>query len=333
MVSLPLVSILIPAYNAERYIAETIESALSQTWPNKEIIVVNDGSTDNTLAITRAFENRGVRIVSQQNKGQCAAANLAFRESKGSLIKFLDADDILSPNNISLQVEILKGENNYIASCEWGRFYGKDYTQAKFNYEKVWRKGDIRPIDWIIDSMSEGLNMMQCAIWLIPRCILEKSGLWNEKLSLINDFEFFIRVLLHAEGIRFTPEARLYYRSGIASSLSRTKSRKALESAFLSISLGTDLILKTENSDRTRKICADVFQVWAFNFYPSCLDLCIMAESRIRELGGSEVKLPGGSLLKLLRSFVGWKKAKNIQDTLYTNRYLKLLKNANSYYN
>ena len=69
----PLVSILIPAYNAERWIAETIRSALRQTWPNKEIIVVDDGSADGTLTVVRQFESNEVRVVTQPNQGAAAA--------------------------------------------------------------------------------------------------------------------------------------------------------------------------------------------------------------------------------------------------------------------
>ncbi len=174
--------------------------------------------------------------------------------------------------------------------------------------------------------------MMQCAIWLIPRNILEKSGLWDERLSLINDYEFFIRVLLHAKAVRYTRGAKLYYRSGVSNSLSRTKSRKALESAFLSVSLGTRWLLQAENSERTRRVSADVFQVWAYNFFPSCLDLCLKAEEAVKTLGGSKVRISGGRVLKLLTGICGWKTAKFIQNTFYRFGYLKFLKHANSHY-
>src|SRR5882724_4223522 len=96
----PLVSILIPAYNAERWIAETIRSALKQTWRNKEIIVVDDGSTDGTLAIARRFEPKGVRAVTQPNQGAEAARNTASSLSRGDYIQWLDADDLLSRDKV-----------------------------------------------------------------------------------------------------------------------------------------------------------------------------------------------------------------------------------------
>src|ERR1700722_15492058 len=101
----PLVSILIPAYNADRWIAETIRSAVNQTWERKEIIIVDDGSTDETLAVARQFESMLVRVVSQKNQGAASARNRAFSLSCGDYIQWLDADDLLAPDKVSRQME------------------------------------------------------------------------------------------------------------------------------------------------------------------------------------------------------------------------------------
>ena len=97
-----LVSILIPAFNAQESIAETLQSAIAQTWPRKEIIVVDDGSTDATLAIARQFESDSVRVVTQKNQGAAAARNMAFSLSHGDYIQWLDADDLLAPDKIAM---------------------------------------------------------------------------------------------------------------------------------------------------------------------------------------------------------------------------------------
>src|SRR6266404_3172364 len=102
-----LVSILIPAFNAQEWIADTLRSAVRQTWQNKEIIVVNDGSSDQTLAIAQEFEPQGVRIFTQKNQGAAAARNKAFSLSQGDYIQWLDADDLLAPNKIALQMKIV----------------------------------------------------------------------------------------------------------------------------------------------------------------------------------------------------------------------------------
>ena len=136
--------------------------------------------------------------------------------------------------------------------------------------------------------------MMQSAIWLVPRALLEKCGLWNEDLSLINDFEFFVRVLCHASEVRFAPGARLYYRSAISGSLSGQKSAKAVQSAFDSLTLGTQHLLARRNDARARRACATVLQKFVFDYYPEHVELCRLMATRVNQLGGSD-RPPGGT--------------------------------------
>jgi glycosyltransferase involved in cell wall biosynthesis len=100
----PLVSVLIPCFNAAQYVGAAIESVLAQTYSPIEVIVVDDGSTDGSAKVLDAFRRRGVTVITQANGGQCAAANLALAASKGELIKFFDADDLLAPDMIERQV-------------------------------------------------------------------------------------------------------------------------------------------------------------------------------------------------------------------------------------
>jgi glycosyltransferase involved in cell wall biosynthesis len=103
----PLVSIIIPAYNAAETTAQTIHSAISQTWPNKEVIVIDDGSRDGTGQVARQFASKSVVLVSQGNQGQCAAVNRGIR-SQGDFIHELDADDILVHDKNERQLAALK---------------------------------------------------------------------------------------------------------------------------------------------------------------------------------------------------------------------------------
>lgn len=310
----PLVSICIPAYNAEKYIAESLNSILHQSYHPIEIIVVNDGSTDRTSEILQTYKKKGIKVIEQENKGQCAAANQAFLASRGDYIKFFDADDILSSDFIKNQVDVLTGRSDAIASASWGRFYNDDIHNFKPNPEKVWK--NMKPIEWIAESLMQGPNMMQCGLWLIPRKILTLSGLWDERLSLINDFEFFIRVLLAAKQIRFTTDAILYYRSGLTTSLSGQKSRRAYESAFLSTQLGVQQLLNFENSERMKKICANQMRIWQYEFYPSHKDLYNKSQNWIKELGGSNYPFPAGGYTKILCTLLGWKTTKILKKVI-----------------
>ena len=306
----PLVSILIPAYNAERYVADAVESALAQTHPDVEVVVVNDGSTDGTRDVLAGYEGQGVRVVDQPNAGQCAAANRAFRESRGELVKFFDADDVLAPDYVALQVERLGERRDAVAMGEWARFYD-DPAEAAFGPLRMYRDAD--PADWLVQEWTGARPMMQCALWLVPRGVLDRSGLWDERLSLINDFEFFARVLLHSAEILYTPGARLYYRSGLGASLSGRKSRAARESQALSLLLGTRHLLDAEDSPRTRRACAHVLQDFVYDVYPEHPDLRARVGQRVAELGGSDLPPDGPPGFHRLRRFVGWRLARRAE--------------------
>ncbi|RYG51412.1 MAG: glycosyltransferase family 2 protein [Chitinophagaceae bacterium] len=311
----PLVSVCMPAYNAEKYIGQALDSVLQQSYPHIEVIVVNDGSTDYTAAVLESYREKGVQVIHQENRGQCAAANAAFHHSTGNYIKFFDADDVLSTDFIAQQIARINGKDDEIASASWGRFLGDDLQTFSLQQEPVYQ--DLDPMDWIVKSMENGQNMMQCALWLIPRNVLAISGLWDERLSLINDFDFFIRVILASKKVRFANNAILYYRSGLEQSLSGQKSKKAMESAFLSIKLGTETILRYENSTRTRQICADALQLWKYQFYPMQPGLYREAEKLIRQLGGSSYPFPAGGMTQLLSRLLGWKLTKRIKNRLH----------------
>lgn len=315
-----LVSILIPCYNAAPYIAAALDSAFAQTWPEKEIIAVNDGSTDRSGEILESYRSRGVRIIHQENKGQSAARNRAFRECSGDYIKFFDADDLLAPRTVELQMDRVAGSTTAVASCEWGRFYGDDLSTFKLDPEPVWK--DMDPIEWLIESYLElGGGMMQSALWLVPRALLGKCGLWNEQLSLIDDFEFFVRVLCHASEVRFAPGARLYYRSGISGSVSGRKSAKAVQSAFDSLTLGTQHWLARCGDARARRACANALQQFVFDYYPEHVELCRLMAARVNELGGSDRPPYGTPGFHALRRVVGWRLARRIEKFAVRHRF------------
>ena len=121
----PLVSILIPAYNAERWIAFALESAIAQTWQRKEIIVVDDGSADRTAEVARGFASKGVAVVSTQHQGASAARNHALQLSQGDYIQYLDADDLLAADKIERQLAALRqgSTRRLLLTSPWAYFY------------------------------------------------------------------------------------------------------------------------------------------------------------------------------------------------------------------
>lgn len=306
-----LVSICIPCYNAERYIADALNSILRQSYKSIEIVVVNDGSTDRSGEILEDFAVHGVKVIHQKNSGQCAAANRAFQESKGEYIKFFDADDLLSPNYIELQINRLGGSQLDVASASWGRFYNDDLSTFKLSPQSVWRDMDAR--DWLVQAWKEARPMMQCALWLIPRDVLNRSGLWDESLSLINDFEFYSRVLCSTRNVLFTNGVTLYYRSGIQGSLSGQKSRKAVESAYKSLINGTSHLLAAMQGDEARMSCANMLQDFVYTYYPEHPDLVEDIQRRIDSLGGSSLRPHGSNRYNAIARVLGWRLTKRLQ--------------------
>lgn len=319
--SRPLVSVCMPCFNAERYLPAALDSVLAQTYRPLEIVCVNDGSRDRTGEILDDYSTRhGVRVLHQDNQGQSAAVNRAFENCSGDFIKFFDADDLISPDLIELQVQRLLADPLCVASAQWARFH-ENPAEANFRPEAVWR--DMPPLDWLIESLLSGQNMMQCAIWLFPRKVLERSGTWDPRLGLINDVDFVPRALLASQGVRFTA-GKLYYRSGLPGSLSGRKSRNAYESAALAVNKFTDTLTAFEDSPRVRRVCADLLQAYYFEIAPQQPDLGEQLRSRAIELGGSDVQPSGGPVFQTLRRLIGWRAASRLRSLGQARGYAAL---------
>lgn len=281
----PLVSILIPAYNAEKWIADTLRSAMLQTWSPKEIIVVDDGSKDRTAEVARHFESYSVRVFTQRNQGAAAARNTAFGLSRGDYIQWLDADDLLSPNKIANQMALAEqlGDKRTLISCGWGQFLCR-YERARFVPSPLW--SDLGSAEWLIRKMGQNLHM-QTATWLVSRKLTEAAGPWDTTLAVDDDGEYFCRVLLKSEGVRFVRDARVYYRASGAGSLSYIgNSDCKRDSQWRSMQLHIGYLRSLEDTPRARAACVTYIQNWLTFFYPERPDLIEEMRSAVSNLGG-----------------------------------------------
>lgn len=247
-----LVSICIPAFNAELWIESTIISAINQTWVNKEIIVVDDGSSDKTYEIAKKFENDFIKVYSKKNSGAAHSRNFAYNKSNGDYIQWLDADDILDPDKIKVQMDFIsnQNDNNILHSCTWGYFYYR-LGGAKFSSNSLWQ--DLTPKEWLINHLNNE-HFMFPAAWLVSRNLIEKAGLWDERLSLNDDGEYFARLVSHSRYIKFHNEAKCYYRKGNIHSLSRSISsfsKKSSQSLALSVNLTINHLFSIDQSNHS----------------------------------------------------------------------------------
>lgn len=307
----PLVSILIPAYNAEQWIEDTIHSALEQTWARKEIIIIDDGSKDQTLAIAQKFASKEVVVITQANQGAAAARNKALTICQGDYIQWLDADDLLAPDKIEMQMKSVAGGcgKKTLLSSAWGSFTYRT-SRAKFSPSPLWC--DLTPVEWLVRKIGKNLSMQPMA-WLVSRELTEAAGPWDTRLWVDDDGEYFSRVVKVSDGVRFIPEAKSYYRrAGFSLSYIGQSDRK-IEAQFLALKLYMAHIRSLEDSEPVRKACLDCLREYVLLFYPERLDIVGQMEQMAAELGGrlDHPKLPWK--YNWIEKLFGWTAAKRTE--------------------
>jgi glycosyltransferase involved in cell wall biosynthesis len=307
----PRVSILIPCYNAERWIAATLDSVYAQSWPNLQVILVNDGSTDGTARVLERYRHRGLKVIEQQNSGQPAAFNRGLLESDGEFIQYLDADDILHPEKISRQMARLRDRADCIATAEWSRFTS-NIAEADFTKNPIGE--DMSPVDWLVDNWRDGGGMMYPALWLLPREVVESIGPWREELTLTNEMEYFTRAVLRAAEVLACPGSMTYYRSGNPGTLSTLKTARGWASQFAVTALCETHVLTRENSDGTRRACSMLWQRFAHGCYPYDRALANAGLARAAALHPARLDLDGGGpRFRVASRLLGWKMARILQ--------------------
>lgn len=188
-----LVSIIIPCYNTEKFVGEAIASALSQTYRNVEVVVVDDGSSDRSLEVIQSFKDR-IRYAATPNRGACAARNLGLALSQGEYIQFLDADDVLLPKKIETQLPFLIDDQADLVFCN-GYLFGDDRSTRPI--KKLSNLPAPNDIDPFIYCLSNGFGTEGP---LHRRSFLTKVKGFREGLKGAQEFDLHIR--LGAAGAR-----------------------------------------------------------------------------------------------------------------------------------
>jgi len=318
------VSIIVAVCNAEDFILSSVSSALAQSHRNIEVIVVDDGSTDATTARLAGIDDPRLTVIRQKNAGQGAALNCGVNIATGDYIKFFDADDWLSPRHVECQLDALKGSSTKVASCRWGYF--RHSPEVCLVRDEPVNHDYANPVDWIVDSLTVAEGMMGGWVWLIPRRVWEECGGFDERLTLNNDFDFSLRLVLASSGVKHAAGAVYAYREGVEGSVSKSLGRKAMQSAFDTTESGCGALLDRENSPRTRKVCADRWQSWQYVFFPDYPDLAEQAGKKISSLGGSNLPMEGGFLLHAILPIIGWKNVRRLQSRVHRSAWRTILK-------
>lgn len=205
---IPKVSIVIPIYNGSNYMREAIDSALNQTYQNIEVIVVNDGSSDNTEEIALSYGDK-IRYYSKANGGVSTALNLGIQKMTGDYFCFLPHDDVFALDKIEKQIRVIK-ESNQDEAIVWS---GWDmYIQSEHRYKKV-----IMPYEnATIENMTKGIypmlfSLITIVTVLFPKNYLDKTGEFDPTLSTAQDYDMMFRTFEGRNTI-YLEEELVHYR-------------------------------------------------------------------------------------------------------------------------
>lgn len=301
------VSVIIPLYNSSQYVLETIHSVLQQTFTNLEIIIVDDHSTDDSYDKVKSVPDERILLLKNPEKGACAARNFGFKSSSGDLIQFLDADDLLSPDKIQNQVSLYhKHGSDHVFSCSWAGFT-TDSAAAKLEQRAI-DKSFIDPKEWLSLSWT-GNGSGQTGVWLTPRHLVEKAGLWDESLLINQDGEFFCRVLLCSESIYYDDSGIVYYRKNVSTSISSNvksfKKAQSLLDSYEKYVLNFGSINLTES---LRRGLAHNFLTFIYLHYHH-KELRERADFNFRQLGFKKYWPVGGRKIKKVAETIGMNNA------------------------
>ena len=233
---MPLISIIMPVYNAESFLESAISSILKQTFNRFELIIVDDGSVDSSCKIISNFAKNDSRIKFIKNKhlGAAVARNVAVQESKGFYTLFVDSDDIYKTNMLESLYSKAVFTNADVVICGYRKF--DNATKAK-----IW---DFKPNPiFLFDERILTVNIYDKLFSTVPPSpwgklirsdLIKNNSIKFQDLSSCNDFAFSYSVLAMADTLAFVPEILLYYRANTNNNISKDRASKA-ENIFLAI--------------------------------------------------------------------------------------------------
>lgn len=204
----PTVSVIIPSYNRKTLISETVANLLAQTQPPDEIIVVDDGSTDNSVEVIRTFGNK-VKLIQQPNQGPGAARNAGLQIASGEFIQFQDSDDLFSLNKIEAQVKLLERTGADIAFCPWVKLKIEGGSVSLENHvlQQAMPSEKLSLPCWWLRGWSTVFQSL-----MFRRSFLSRVGFYRTDLMPSEDSEFFFRLLTNSPTVEFTNRALMIYR-------------------------------------------------------------------------------------------------------------------------
>lgn len=198
-----LVSVILPVYNGESFVAEAIGSILNQTFKDFELIIINDGSTDKSLDIIKSFKDSRIILINQENKGLIQSLNSGISLAKGKLIARMDADDVAFERRLELQVKMFK-ENSDLVLCSAGIIEFNEWGGEKARYYPL-REDDIRAEFLFNSAIVHPLSMF------LAQVVRDNKISFESQYKYCEDYKFFFEILKHGKIVNI-PKFLLKYR-------------------------------------------------------------------------------------------------------------------------
>jgi glycosyltransferase involved in cell wall biosynthesis len=211
-----LVSVVIPVFNQEKYVVDAVESALTQTYENVEVIVVDDGSTDSSSDLVKRYFGSHVNLIVQKNSGPSSAINVGIRNSKGSFIGLLGGDDLCKPDRVSKQLDkLIHDKSDFVFSRpEIIDSQGKKISDEVFsNFYNEYASGEItiNHVSFFKNLFFNGNSLCSPSV-LFKRSVVNQIGYFNEDLIHLQDYDYWLKALSRNLKFSFTDERLVFYR-------------------------------------------------------------------------------------------------------------------------
>lgn len=315
-----LVSVIIPAYNAEQHILQCVNSVLEQTYSNLEIIIVNDGSKDNTFSILKSIQDPRIILINQGNLGCSSAKNAGLEHVKGSYVQYLDADDILSLDKIECQMLEIQSFKDVIAVCKTVVFSNNIREPiGEIDTDLIRKEGS--GISFLLRLLgSDGCSgMVQPNAYLLPKEIVDKIGNWNIDISPSpdEDGEYFARALLASNRVCYTKGINYYRKLPDQKSLSQVHTYKRALNLLRSVDLKFKHIFTIQRSRQTDKLFQLNTSQVAYQYgvdYPEIIKEC---RKTLHGNTFTSLKILKPWKFRIISFFIGFK------NTIWLKRLLK----------
>jgi glycosyltransferase involved in cell wall biosynthesis len=318
-----LVSVIIPLYNSASGLERTMRAVLAQEHVPLEVILVDDGSSDNSYELARQYVGDKVQVLQQRNAGAAIARNTGLAAARGAYIQFLDAGDLIDKEKIAAQVAALEKQPGHVAVCGYKQFTTEaDLHNGIFPDQSSFIYSSDDPQDFLVRLWGGygEMNFIQTNCWLVPRTVIDRAGPWRAYRCPDDDGEFFARVLLAGKGVVHVPGVYNYYHieEGGVNQLSRSTNHKYLMNTLLTIALKHDYLRNYNPSHPAinKAIAAQYFR-FAVDMFPSQKVLSGIAWRRFLALHEKPPRIQlGGTLIETIHRLFGWRAARLIRHYL-----------------